>query len=316
MRHLKLSFSVVVISVLLLTACNFPDTASTSTANQLDAVNTAAAQTVAALSTQISTVSAPTAQATAVLPTLVPSTAIPSATPMPSLTAITIPMDAALFVTDVTIPDNTLFSGGETFTKTWRLKNVGTSTWTSSYALVFYSGDAMSGPASVPLSGSVSPGSTINISATLKAPTTNKTYVGNWMLRNASGALFGLGAAANVPFYVKIVVGSTATPSVFAVISVPTSVDSATKTCPATFTFTAKIKVNKAGTVTYHWVRSKDSSPSTTTLTFSGAGEQTVTDTWSFLNGIATYNGWEQIYIDSPNHQGFGKVTFTLNCVS
>ena len=50
--------------------------------------------------------------------------------------------DRAQFVADVTVPDGTRYDPGATFTKTWRLKNIGTCTWTTSYTLVFDSGDA------------------------------------------------------------------------------------------------------------------------------------------------------------------------------
>jgi hypothetical protein len=43
--------------------------------------------------------------------------------------------DAAAFVSDVTYPDGSDVTLGSTFTKIWRLKNVGTCTWTL-YALV------------------------------------------------------------------------------------------------------------------------------------------------------------------------------------
>lgn len=44
--------------------------------------------------------------------------------------------DWAQFITDVTVPDGTKYEPGETFEKTWRLKNIGTCTWTISYSLV------------------------------------------------------------------------------------------------------------------------------------------------------------------------------------
>src|SRR5512143_599465 len=49
--------------------------------------------------------------------------------------------DWAQFVADVTIPDGTRFAPSATFQKTWRLKNIGTATWTTAYSLVFDSGD-------------------------------------------------------------------------------------------------------------------------------------------------------------------------------
>jgi len=66
--------------------------------------------------------------------------------------------DKAAFVNDVTVPDNIYVLTGQPFVKTWRLRNVGTCTWTADYALVFANGHRMGGPSSVPLSGPVAPG--------------------------------------------------------------------------------------------------------------------------------------------------------------
>ncbi len=119
--------------------------------------------------------------------------------------------DRAQFVADVTVPDGTSFASGATFTKTWRLKNVGTCTWTTSYALVFSSGDQLGGPASVNLPKQVAPGQTVDLSLSLTAPGTAGHYLGNWMFKNASGSTFGLGLNADKPWWVEINVtgGST-----------------------------------------------------------------------------------------------------------
>ena len=48
--------------------------------------------------------------------------------------------DHAYFVAE-TIPDGTVLSPGEEFTKTWRIKNVGTDTWTTEYTIAFADGE-------------------------------------------------------------------------------------------------------------------------------------------------------------------------------
>ncbi len=145
---------------------------------------------------------APTATLPAV--TIAPPVA-PTATHVPpSLTPNPIPCDAAQFVSDVTYPDGERVAAGAQFTKTWRLKNVGSCSWTPSYAVVFSSGNAMSGPASASVPANVDPGKTIDLSVTLNAPSSPGTYKGYWMLRNASGKLFGIGTDAASPFYVQI----------------------------------------------------------------------------------------------------------------
>ncbi|HLF29121.1 MAG TPA: PA14 domain-containing protein [Anaerolineae bacterium] len=136
-------------------------------------------------------------------------TPTPSVTPQPTSAVCT---DRASLISDVTIPDNTNVAPGAAFVKTWRLRNAGTCTWDTSYALVFASGAQLGGPASVALPGSVAPGGTIDVSVSLTAPSANDTYRGNWLLRNRAGRLFGLGNNADVPVWVQIVVGPKPTP--------------------------------------------------------------------------------------------------------
>lgn len=131
----------------------------------------------------------------------------PTATPVVPPTPTGIPCNWAQFVTDVTVPDGTRFSAGDTFVKTWRLRNIGACAWTPDYALVFTGGNIMSGPAVVSLNTTVSPGRTVDLSVTLKAPANNGSYTGNWELRSPGGLLFGIGSSAAEPFWVKINVG-------------------------------------------------------------------------------------------------------------
>jgi len=188
-------------AAIALAACNFPSQPSPQ-----EIASTAAAQTVSAQLTLVSAAS-PTVPATNT-PAPPPETSTPSPTPPPPPTATLGCSDNSQFVSDVTIPDNTNMTPGQTFTKTWRLRNSGSCTWTTAYDLVFVDGNAMSGPASVPLAGPVAPGSTVDLSVSLTAPSTNGTHRGNYRLRNDKDVLFGTG------FYVQIVVGPTATPTV------------------------------------------------------------------------------------------------------
>jgi len=112
--------------------------------------------------------------------------------------------DWAAFVKDVTIPDGTQLTAGEVFTKTWRLQNRGTCTWTPDYMLVYTSGDQMGSTTAFRLPGNVAPGQTVDVSVTLTAPAVNGYQRSYWMLRNPSGSLFGTGNKANEAFYVEI----------------------------------------------------------------------------------------------------------------
>ncbi len=236
----------------------------------------------------------------ALLPTLAPS-------PTP------VPCDAVGFVGDVTIPDGTVISAGNSFTKTWRLENAGACSWTSAFDLVFVSGTLMGGPTVVSLPNNVNPGSTVDVSVTLVAPNTAGTYQGNWMLRDANGVLFGSGPNASQIFWVNIVVNNT---FLFAVTQANPFVQTAVLSapCSATLTYNGNIYANGAGTVTYYWQRSDGTRSATGTLTYSGAGWQTVTDTWSVKATGAGAQVFDKIYIDQPNHQLFGPAFFNLTC--
>jgi len=115
-------------------------------------------------------------------------------------------IDQAQWVSQ-SIPDGTNFAPDETFTMTWSLKNVGTSTWAPVYMLRFYSGDAFGAPVEIPLGRDVPPGDTVNISTKMKAPTTVGGYRSDWVMSSASRRNF------NAPIYLKINVVKPVTPT-------------------------------------------------------------------------------------------------------
>ena len=161
------------------------------------------------------TMVAMTQNAPSATPTLsVPATSTPipaTSTPLPTATAVTY-CDWVTFLKDVTIPDGTAMGPGEVFTKTWRLQNRGTCTWTSDYWLVFTGGSQMGETLAVRLPGRVAPGQTVDVSVPLTAPNSLGRQVGYWMLRNPNGALFGYGDKAEKSFYVDIKVAKERLP--------------------------------------------------------------------------------------------------------
>lgn len=164
--------------------------------------------TVQAIVTQTTialTLNAPTQTPPPPTATVAPvtNTAAPTPTASPTVAPVTY-CDWMAFLKDVTIPDGTTLRPGETFVKTWRIKNRGTCAWSPDYTLVFNGGDQLGGTTSVRLPGYVSPGQYIDVSITFTAPTAEGSYRGYWILRNASGALFGGGDKANAPIYVDI----------------------------------------------------------------------------------------------------------------
>jgi hypothetical protein len=98
-----------------------------------------------------------------------------------------------VYVADATIPDGTVFDGGEDFTKTWRVQNGGTCKWDEGYKLVYLGGDDELDPVSVNLQGDdfIDPGATGEVSVDLTAPIANGRYTGTWRMQADNGEYFG-----------------------------------------------------------------------------------------------------------------------------
>ncbi|MDZ4158688.1 MAG: NBR1-Ig-like domain-containing protein [Anaerolineaceae bacterium] len=141
-------------------------------------------------------------------PTSTP-TATPTATPLPPTATITpIPCYYISSIADITVPDGTTFNPNESFTKTWRLRNGGSCTWTTDFDLVLVRGDALGAPSALDIPVTVRPGETGDLSVRMTAPSASGTYTGYWQLRSPAGLIFGWGADANKAFWVKINVAS------------------------------------------------------------------------------------------------------------
>ncbi len=212
MRPLARVFALIFVLALLSSACNIPKPITDEEKQQT--VEAVAQQTLNALATQSgsqpsATPMPPTQTSTPIITvTPPPSTLTPSITPTATPSAL---CNQAGFVTDVSVPDGEVYAPNSDFTKTWRLKNIGTCTWTTSYAIVFDTGNAMGYTSPIFLSGNVPPNSVVDLSVNLKAPGTAGEYTGNFKLRDSSGVLFGLGGAGTSPFWVKINVAAPGT---------------------------------------------------------------------------------------------------------
>jgi hypothetical protein len=132
-----------------------------------------------------------------------------TATITPTITNTPIPCNQATFnnsTIDVTIPDYTYMTPGQVFTKTWRIRNIGTCTWNSSYQLVFLgdSGMGVGAGYAQPLTlGSVATGQEVDMSVGLTAPMAAGTYSGTWSVKAPNGEVFGI-TPTHGPFYVVI----------------------------------------------------------------------------------------------------------------
>ncbi len=190
----KWPYALVAFLVVALAACNLPTGGPTTTPALPGAESTHAAETVAAELTRIALLASPTPNIPTVEITPTPSstsTPAPTNTPISTATLTAVPCNLAFFVTDVTYKDYTPVATGEDFTKIWRLRNVGTCTWTSAYKVTFDHGNGMgvSSNYSQSLPGVVPPGQNVDISVDLSAPTTAGTYRGDWALRDPNNQM-------------------------------------------------------------------------------------------------------------------------------
>jgi hypothetical protein len=342
-RSLKLVISMFCLA-LFLSACKGSQPTPTPTTD-IEALKNAAAQTASAFLTATALAvpnqtATPTTTATA---TQAPATPTPSQTLTPppvgtiTVTAGVSLGENAVFVADVTVPDGTTYKPGEVFTKTWRIKNAGNSTWTPGYALVFVSGDKLSAPDRMGLLSNVSPGGTVDISVSMAAPANAGSYRGFWRIKNTSGQFLG------DTVYVDIKVAAGATSTVTSTSSGAVSASTATVTptstsssatlsisnvsisanptdfsgsCPQTYTFTGKFTLNIPASITYKLEAGSDDPsfvftlPSAQTTNF-GAGDQVVTYVLDFTNSVS---GWVRLHISAPIDVSSSQTAFTLTC--
>ncbi|MBI5354235.1 MAG: hypothetical protein HZB50_16450 [Chloroflexi bacterium] len=94
--------------------------------------------------------------------------------------------DQAAFVSDVTVPDGTIFNAGETFTKTWRVNNIGTCAWDPEYTIVYSSGEKFAAPDSAPLAYTAA-GEALDISVNLTTPAQKGSATTYFELHNPEG---------------------------------------------------------------------------------------------------------------------------------
>jgi hypothetical protein len=119
-----------------------------------------------------------------------------------------VPCNQATLVADVTIPDNTIMYAGQSFIKTWRMKNTGTCDWTTAYSLTFSAGNSLGAPSSVPFTKTTKPGETVDLDLSMVSPSTTGEFTSNWMISGPNSSVFGVGTAPGTSLNVKIKVTS------------------------------------------------------------------------------------------------------------
>ena len=110
-------------------------------------------------------------------------------TPTPEATATPCVNDA-VFIADLTVPDNTLLDSAKPFDKTWHVRNNGSCPWEAGYRLVFTSGDRLGASDSRVLTATL-PGQTATVSMAMVSPQQAGSYRGEWRLIDARGKPFG-----------------------------------------------------------------------------------------------------------------------------
>jgi hypothetical protein len=189
---------IALVCLLGLAACSSPTETSMPT-HDMNPFRTEVAATVfaqvthdLALTPSITPIPSSTATITPTTTPVLPTSAAASASLTVTL-ATAIPTvvlaDRAQWVSQ-SIPDDTVFAPGETFTMTWQLKNVGASTWTPAYLLRYYSGDLFGAPNEVVLGQEVLPGATIEITLKMKAPGAAGKYRSDWVLSSETRSNF------------------------------------------------------------------------------------------------------------------------------
>jgi polar amino acid transport system substrate-binding protein len=125
-------------------------------------------------------------------PTPAPSQPTPAPTPAGCI-------DNMSYVADLNYDDQNMtappvMQPGQTFVKSWRVRNSGTCTWDSTYYLAYASGNsplAQMGGQPTYIKGTVPPNATYDISLNLTAPTQPGVYQGFWQMHNGKGTAFG-----------------------------------------------------------------------------------------------------------------------------
>ena len=235
-RRLMTILGILLISSFALTACGGGNDAEATPTMDPLLIQTQAVETFSAILTQTALAAptnTPVPTLTIAAPTFPPLATNTLGAALPTFAATSSGSTAnacygMTFVSDVNFPDNTAVTPGQSFTKTWKVKNSGTCAWDAGFKFAFTAGNAMNGTAyTVP--ASVAVGAVVDISIAMTAPTTAGKVQSNWRMSTAGGQFFG-----NEVYVIVVVGGSTVTATSGAAINT-----SAPATATATSTSTS-----------------------------------------------------------------------------
>jgi hypothetical protein len=128
---------------------------------------------------------------------------LPTSTPLPTLPPQTSPTPACTddlqFISDVTIPDDTVVAPGSRLDKQWLVQNNGTCNWDARYRLRLVSGDPLGATPEQALFPARA-GTQASLRILFTSPQQDGEYVSEWQAFDANGIQFG------ESFVIKIVV--------------------------------------------------------------------------------------------------------------
>ena len=101
------------------------------------------------------------------------------------------------FVTDATVPDNSVYNQGELIDKQWLVENNGTCNWDSNYRLRHTNGNALGAPEEIALYPARA-GTQATIRIIFNAPFSADFFVSEWQAIAPDGTSFG------DPIYIKV----------------------------------------------------------------------------------------------------------------
>ena len=226
-----------------------------------------------------------------------------------------IPCNSSRMVSE-SIPDGTNFQAGETFTKSWTLKNAGVCNWTTDYKFVFESGDQMGASSSINVPSVIEPGRTVTFRINMTAPTADGDYTGVWRLKAADGEKMG-------KYWANIAVGSTGAgttdPSppdnkeqAFAITRISSDLkEDYAGFCPFDINYHVFIEANGAGTAKIASTVDFSETQIDTEYTFTQAGTRT------FDGELRRSDGgdfWIKYIVKEPKYQEY-IFNYSISCL-
>ena len=189
MLRTKIFLFTLIFAAIILSKCG-PGNSETTPAMDTDAIHTEAVATYLADQTQTALIllATPVSTFTPASPaTETPSSETPTTIVIPTAS----PCYKLLYKKVETIPDGTLMTAGQGFTKMWKVQNNGDCAWAPGFKFSLIGGEAMGGQ-TFTLTEPVQVGAITELSIEMTAPSDGTGLIaGTWQMSDANGAYFG-----------------------------------------------------------------------------------------------------------------------------